>query len=216
MIANKHILLTAGPTYELIDPVRFIGNFSSGKMGFALAEELIKQGAKVTLIAGPVSLTCSPAIKRINVVTAAEMYYAALKEFPNTEAAIMCAAVADYTPVDTSKDKLKRKDDSELTIRLKPTQDIAAALGRLKTPQQYLVGFALETNNEVFNAQKKLKKKNLDFIVLNSLNDAGAGFSHDTNKITIFDKDTSVHKFPLKSKQEVAKDIIAFLDSKIK
>lgn len=216
MIANKRIIITAGPTYELIDPVRFIGNFSSGKMGFALAEELTKQGAQVTLIAGPVSLKCNSAIKRIDVVSAADMYNAAVAEFANCDAAIMCAAVADYTPVNTSQDKMKRKDGEELIIRLKPTQDIAAALGQIKKDNQCLVGFALETNDEAFNAQKKLQKKNLDFIVLNSLNDAGAGFAHDTNKITIFDNDNTKHDYQLKPKQDVAIDIIAFLASKLR
>lgn len=214
MIKGKRILITAGPTYERIDPVRFIGNFSSGKMGFALAEELHKQGAEVLLIAGPVQLETPEGVERIDVMSAAEMYKAAIKLFSACDGAIMCAAVADYTPVEMADKKMKRKGD-ELIIKLKPTQDIAAALGKVKTEDQVLVGFALETNDEEFNAKRKLEKKNLDFIVLNSLQDKGAGFAHDTNKVSIFDKSGSVKKYDLKAKSKVAADIIAYLSTRL-
>ena len=206
-LAGKKIVITAGPTYEKIDPVRFIGNYSSGKMGFALAEECAARGAEVTLVAGPVQMkTTHPGIHRIDVESCAEMYEATTEVFKEANAAILCAAVADFTPEAAADTKIKREGD-DLVLRLKPTHDIAAALGRMKHPQQHLVGFALETNDELANAKDKLSRKNLDFIVLNSLGDAGAGFRHDTNKITIINKE-SAKEYPLKSKKEVAKDII--------
>lgn len=202
---GKKILITAGPTYEPIDPVRFIGNYSSGKMGYALAGELAARGADVFLISGPTSLNLQhPSIKKINVLTAEEMYQETLRIFPGMHVAIMAAAVADFTPAHTREQKIKDKQGFDL--QLVPTQDIAAALGKMKQPGQVLVGFALETENEKENAHKKLIKKNLDFIVLNSLNDAGAGFGHHTNKITIIDTNQDV-QFALKSKSDVAKDI---------
>ena len=210
-LVGKKILLTAGPTYERIDPVRFIGNFSTGKMGCALAEACMRRGAEVTLIAGPMQQTTSPAIKRINVMSAAEMYEAAIAEFPLQDVAILSAAVADFTPEHTADVKIKREKD-DLNITLKPTHDIAATLGGMKKEKQTLVGFALETNQEELNAERKLAKKNLDFIVLNSLNDKGAGFGYDTNKITILDKNCK-QEFPLKSKQQVAEDIINHLEN---
>ena len=206
-LAGKKIVITAGPTYEKIDPVRFIGNYSSGKMGFALAEECAARGAEVTLVAGPVQMkTVHPAIRRIDVESCAEMYEATTAAFTEANAAILCAAVADFTPETTADTKIKREGD-DLVLRLKPTHDIAAALGRMKQPHQHLVGFALETNDETAHAQDKLRRKNLDFIVLNSLRDAGAGFRHDTNKVTII-SDNDIKEYPLKSKTEVAKDIV--------
>ena len=205
-LSKKKVLITAGPTYEQIDPVRFIGNWSTGKMGFALAEECASRGAEVTLIAGPVSLkTEHPSIKRIDVKSAHQMYEAAMENFPGSDAAILCAAVADFTPAVTSDTKIKRK--GEMTITLKPTEDIAAALGAIKRPDQKMVGFALETDNEAANAQGKLERKNLDFIVLNSLNDKGAGFGYDTNKVTLIDR-KGTQELPLQSKKNVAKAII--------
>ena len=206
-LAGKKIVITAGPTYEKIDPVRFIGNYSSGKMGFALAEECAARGAEVTLVAGPVQMkTLHPAIRRIDVESCAEMYEATTAAFTEANAAILCAAVADFTPETTADTKIKREGD-DLVLRLKPTHDIAAALGRMKQPHQHLVGFALETNDETAHAQDKLRRKNLDFIVLNSLRDAGAGFRHDTNKVTII-SNNNIKEYPLKSKTEVAKDIV--------
>ena len=206
-LAGKKIVITAGPTYEKIDPVRFIGNYSSGKMGFALAEECAARGAEVTLVAGPVQMkTVHPAIRRIDVESCAEMYEATTAAFTEANAAILCAAVADFTPETTADTKIKREGD-DLVLRLKPTHDIAAALGRMKQPHQHLVGFALETNDETAHAQDKLRRKNLDFIVLNSLRDAGAGFRHDTNKVTII-SESDIKEYPLKSKTEVAKDIV--------
>ena len=205
-LSKKKVLITAGPTYEQIDPVRFIGNWSTGKMGFALAEECASRGAEVTLIAGPVNLTTqNPNIKRIDVKSAHQMYEAAMEHFPGSDAAILCAAVADFTPAVTSDTKIKRK--GEMTITLKPTEDIAAALGAVKRPDQKMVGFALETDHEASNAQGKLERKNLDFIVLNSLNDKGAGFGYDTNKVTLIDRKGS-QELPLQSKKNVAKAII--------
>lgn len=207
-LSKKKILITAGPTYEKIDPVRFIGNYSSGKMGFSLAEECAARGAEVTLIAGPVSLkTISPNIKRIDVESAEEMYQASVATFPDMDCAILCAAVADYRVKEQATQKIKRTGD-DLNIELVPNKDIAAELGKMKTANQKLVGFALETNDEESNALGKMERKNLDFIVLNSLNDAGAGFQHDTNKITLLSRSGSKQDFPLKSKTEVAKDII--------
>ena len=208
-LSKKKVLITAGPTYEAIDPVRFIGNYSTGKMGFALAEECAARGADVTLIAGPVNLkTVHPGINRIDVTSARQMYEAAMKHFPESDAAILCAAVADFTPAVTSDTKIKRK--GEITITLKPNPDIAASLGATKRPGQRLVGFALETNDEFSNAQDKLKRKNLDFIVLNSLRDEGAGFGYDTNKVTLIDSKGS-QELPLQSKKDVAKAIISKL-----
>ncbi len=204
---GKTVLITAGPTYERIDPVRFIGNYSSGKMGFALAEECAARGAKVILVTGPVSLqTHHPAIRRIDVESAAEMHRAATDNFPGAAAALLCAAVADFTPSTVADTKIKRGETGQ-TLSLRPTADIAASLGQMKTPGQCLVGFALETDNERENARGKLARKNLDFIVLNSLRDAGAGFRHDTNKVSIIHPDAEKN-FDLKPKTEVAKDII--------
>ena len=208
-LSKKKVLITAGPTYEAIDPVRFIGNYSTGKMGFALAEECANRGADVTLIAGPVNIkTINPGIKRIDVKSAHQMYEAAMEHFPQSHAAILCAAVADFTPAVTADSKIKRK--GEITLTLKPTEDIAASLGAIKRPDQRMVGFALETNNEFSNAQDKLKRKNLDFIVLNSLRDEGAGFGYDTNKVTLIDNKGS-QELPLQSKKDVAKAIISKL-----
>jgi len=206
-LKGKKIVITAGPTYEKIDPVRFIGNYSSGKMGFALAEECASRGAEVTLVAGPVQLkTSHPGIHRIDVESCEEMYNATTEAFRDAHAAILCAAVADFTPETTADKKIKRESD-DLILRLKSTHDIAAELGRMKQPHQQLIGFALETNDEVAHAQGKLQRKNLDFIVLNSLRDAGAGFRHDTNKITII-SNTDIKEYPLKPKAEVARDIV--------
>ena len=207
-LAGKKVLITAGPTYEKIDPVRFIGNYSSGKMGFALAETCAEQGAEVTLVSGPVMLqTNHPNIHRIDVESASEMYEAATRHFPKADITILCAAVADFTPKTTADKKIKRKGD-DLTIMLQPTQDISAALGATKKKKQVLVGFALETDNELNNAKDKMKRKNFDFIVLNSLQDKGAGFRVDTNKVTIIDKHNGITAYDTKSKKEVAKDII--------
>lgn len=209
-LKGKKILITAGPTYEKIDPVRFIGNYSSGKMGFALAEECACRGAEVTLIAGPVSTQLSPSlstcIKRIDVESCEEMYQAATKAYSECNAAILCAAVADFKPEQAASQKIKREKD-DLVIRLKPTHDIAAALGAIKQPHQLLVGFALETNDEIANAQKKLQKKNLDFIVLNSLRNEGTCFQSDENQISIISK-KGQRDYDKKSKQAVAIDII--------
>lgn len=207
-LSKKKILITAGPTYERIDPVRFIGNYSSGKMGFALAEECAGRGAEVILIAGPVSLKVNhPNITRIDVESAEEMYNASVKAFPAMDAAILCAAVADFRPEEQYAEKVKRSGDI-LNISLVPNKDIAASLGKMKKANQLLVGFALETNDEENNALKKIVKKNLDFIVLNSLNDAGAGFKYDTNKIAILNRNGERKDFGLKSKKDVASDII--------
>ena len=206
-LAKKKVVITAGPTYEKIDPVRFIGNYSSGKMGYALAEECAARGAEVILVSGPVQLTTShPGIRRIDVESAAEMHEATLREFADADAAILCAAVADFTPEEVADHKIKREHD-DLVLRLKPTHDIAAALGQRKQAHQCLVGFALETDHEAEHAQDKLRRKNLNFIVLNSLRDAGAGFRHDTNKITILDAEGAT-AYSLKSKKEVAADIV--------
>jgi phosphopantothenoylcysteine decarboxylase/phosphopantothenate--cysteine ligase len=205
---GKKILITAGPTFEAIDPVRFIGNHSSGKMGVAIAEEFAKRGAAVELVLGPSSQQVSwPGITITHVTSAEEMFNACDVLFPSCQVAVMSAAVADYTPVVVAKDKLK-KNDNELTIELRRTKDILAHLGTLKNNDQVLVGFALETQNEKAYALKKLEAKNADLIVLNSLNDQGAGFGKDTNKITIFDKNKQEYSFPVKSKKEVAKDIV--------
>lgn len=211
---GKKVLLTAGPTYEKIDPVRFIGNYSSGKMGFALAEECARRGAEVQLVCGPVSIKLSkdyPNIHRTDVESAQQMYEVCKELYPSMDAGILCAAVADFTPDCVAEQKIKRTGD-DMIIRLKPNPDIAASLGKLKRDNQLLAGFALETNDEEVNAESKLKRKNFDFIVLNSLRDKGAGFRTDTNKITII---TAVGKeeYPLKSKAEVAVDIVNKLQS---
>ena len=207
--AGKRILITAGPTYEKIDSVRFIGNFSTGKMGFAIAEELANRGGEVILVAGPTHLTTSNAnIQRIDILSAREMYAAATEHFPTCDAAILSAAVADFRPEHEADHKIKKQNDhGGMTISLVQNPDILASLGSMKQARQQLVGFALETDNELENAKKKLTKKNLDFIVLNSLHDKGAGFGHDTNKVTIIDREGTVAVGELKSKQAVAKDI---------
>lgn len=213
-LEGKNILITAGPTYEKIDPVRFIGNYSSGKMGFALAEECARRGAEVTLVAGPVSLACSEAIHRIDVESCEEMYQAATEAFKDSDAAILCAAVADFRPATQATQKIKREKD-DLVLRLEPTHDIAAALGKMKTEKQVLVGFALETNDEESNAKKKLEKKNLDFIVLNSLRHEGTCFQSDENQISIISKEGQ-RDYEKKAKQEVAKDIISEMERFLK
>ena len=205
-LKDKKILITAGPTYEKIDPVRFIGNYSSGKMGFALAEECSRRGAKVVLVAGPVSLTCTESIQRVDVESCKEMYEAAVGEFPNCDAAILCAAVADFRPETIAEQKIKRVGD-ELLLKLKPTLDIAATLGTMKGEGQRIVAFALETNEEESNAQRKLEKKNADFIVLNSTRIPGTTFQADDNQITIINKEGK-KSYAKKSKTEVARDII--------
>lgn len=208
-LQKKKIVITAGPTYEKIDPVRFIGNYSSGKMGFALAEACAREGAEVALIAGPVALaTPHPSIQRMDVESADEMYRAAMDIFPSVDAAILCAAVADYRPESQAAEKIKRETEGEMLLHLVPNKDIAASLGRIKRQDQILVGFALETHDETAHAAGKLKRKNLDFIVLNSLRDQGAGFRCDTNKISILDKEGIVTTYPLKSKRAVASDIV--------
>lgn len=208
-LSKKKILITAGPTYEKLDPVRFIGNYSTGKMGFALAEECASRGAEVILVAGPVSLKAiHPNIKRIDVESAQQMYEAAVAEFVSADSAILCAAVADYRPKEQANEKIKRTEGKDFILELVPNKDIAAALGKLKKSNQCLIGFALETNNEEQNALNKIEKKNLDYIVLNSLKDAGAGFRHDTNKISIINRQGIRADFELKDKRNVAKDII--------
>ena len=211
---GKKVLITAGPTYEKIDPVRFIGNYSSGKMGFALAEECAQRGAEVTLVAGPVSMECSEAIHRIDVESCEEMYQAATAAFKESDAAILCAAVADFRPATQATQKIKREKD-DLVLRLEPTHDIAAALGKMKTEKQVLVGFALETNNEEVNAKKKLEKKNLDFIVLNSLQNKGTCFQSDENQISIISKEGQ-RDYEKKSKQAVARDIVDEIEKRVK
>lgn len=210
-LKGKKVMITAGPTYERIDPVRFIGNFSSGKMGVALAEECAKRGAEVTLIAGPMSLGCSSAIKRIDVVSAEEMYHAAHENFPSADVGILCAAVADYRPMITAEKKIKREGDN-LNISLQPTQDIAVSLGKIKRSNQRLIGFALETDNEDSNAKSKLERKNLDFVVLNSMRNKGTCFQNDDNQITIINKMQS-KTFDKKRKELVARDIIDELET---
>ena len=205
-LQGKTILITAGPTYERLDPVRFIGNYSSGKMGFALAEDCLQRGAKVILIAGPVSLTCSAAIERIDVESCNEMYDATVREYPKCDAAILCAAVADFRPEQITNHKIKREGDN-LTLTLIPTQDIAATIGKMKSEKQCLVVFALETNEEEHNARKKLERKNADFIVLNSTRNPGTTFQSDDNQITIISKDRK-KVYDKKPKSEVARDII--------
>lgn len=216
ILEGKTICVTAGPTYEQIDPVRFIGNNSSGKMGFAIAESLAAKGALVKLIAGPTHLnTKNCNIERIDVKSAEQMYNATVKEFEQADVAILSAAVADYTPKNVFSQKVK-KADNVLNIELQPTKDILAQLGRMKTDKQTLVGFALETNDEENNAKQKLSKKNLDFIVLNSLNDKNACFGFDTNKVTIIDSNGNMTKTNLKSKSEIAEDVVSKLIDTIK
>lgn len=206
------ILITAGPTYERIDPVRFIGNYSSGKMGFAIAEACAASGHEVTLVSGPVRLeVSSPSIRRIDVESAAEMYEAVLSLWPEMDGAVLCAAVADFTPVNVAAEKIKREGDN-LILELKPTRDIAAAVGAAKREGQFLVGFALETNEEEAHALEKMRRKNLDFIVLNSLKDEGACFGYDTNKITVLTGAGERIAFPLKPKTEVARDIVDLIN----
>lgn len=211
-LKNYKVLVTAGPTYEAIDPVRFIGNHSSGLMGFEIAKALANKGAEVFLVTGPCNLeTANNSIKRIDVVSANEMYEACAKIFPKVNAAILSAAVADYTIKNPKKSKIKKsKENKELSLMLVPTIDILAYLGSIKKKTQILAGFALETNNEEENAKSKLKNKNLDFIVLNSLNDKGAGFKFKSNKISILDNKNNIHRYNLKSKTDVASDIVSF------
>lgn len=208
-LAGKRILITAGPTYERIDPVRFIGNFSSGKMGFSIAEECRRRGAEVTLVAGPTALQCDAAIRRVNVESAQEMYEACLPAFDTADAAILSAAVADFTPEQKAESKIKREAD-DLVLRLRPTHDIAKTLGQRKRPGQRLVCFALETNDEEANARGKLERKNADFVVLNSTRIPGTTFNADDNQIAVVTRD-GVRSYPKKSKQEVASDIIDVL-----
>lgn len=210
-LQGKKIMITAGPTYEKIDPVRFIGNYSSGKMGFALAEECAWRGADVTLIAGPVNMNCSKRIRRIDVESCEQMYSAAMTEFQQVDAAILCAAVADFSPKDVATEKIKRKGE-DFVLSLKPNKDIAASLGQIKTAKQRLVGFALETDNEQSNAQSKLTKKNFDFIVLNSLRNKGTCFGTDENKISIISP-SGEQQYEQKPKRLVAIDIIDRLQS---
>ena len=205
-LQGKNIMITAGPTYEKIDPVRFIGNYSSGKMGYALAEECYRRGAEVTLISGPVSLSCSEGIRRIDVESCEEMYEQATKAFPQQHAAILCAAVADFKPENVAETKIKREKD-DLLLRLKPTQDIASTLGKMKTSDQRIIAFALETNNEEQNAKQKLEKKNADFIVMNSTRNPGTTFQSDENQITIIHKEGK-KEYAKKPKTDVAKDIV--------
>ena len=206
-LKGKRVLITAGPTYEKIDPVRFIGNYSSGKMGFALAEECARRGAEVELVSGPVSLQIHhPSVHRTNVESAEEMSHAATERFTQADIAILCAAVADFTPTQVAGTKIKREGE-ELVLHLSPTHDIAQCLGKMKRDGQIMIGFALETNDEEAHAKDKLKRKNLDFIVMNSLQDKGAGFRHDTNKVTIIDAQGKT-EYPLKDKKEVAEDIV--------
>lgn len=215
-LEGKKVLITAGPTYEKIDPVRFIGNYSSGKMGFALAEECAKRGAEVELVCGPVSTsmqTCSTNIRRTDVESAQQMYEACMSLYPSMNAAILCAAVADFTPVDVADQKIKRTGD-DMVIRLRPNPDIAASLGKIKRADQALVGFALETNDEETNAKGKLQRKNFDFIVLNSLRDKGAGFRTDTNKVTIITAEDTI-PYPLETKVEAAQHIVNHLCEKM-
>lgn len=215
-LKGRKVLITAGPTHESIDPVRFIGNKSSGKMGYAIAEELAKRGASVNLVSGPVDVSIKhPDINIVNVTTAEQMYRESMRLFPGCSAAIMAAAVADFRPVQTSPKKIKKSEKKEnLTISLIPTQDILAAMGAQKK-HQILVGFALETDNEETNAIKKIREKNLDFIVLNSLADDGAGFAHDTNKVTIINNKQEIVRYNLKAKKEVAADIVDTLEKQL-
>ncbi|WP_153800516.1 bifunctional phosphopantothenoylcysteine decarboxylase/phosphopantothenate--cysteine ligase CoaBC [Foetidibacter luteolus] len=213
-LRGKRAVVTAGPTYEAIDPVRFIGNHSSGKMGFAIAEALYRQGAEVHLIAGPVKLAHIAGVKRTDVTSAGQMHSAAREAFKDADIAVMSAAVADYTPVEVAAEKIK-KTDGGLTLNLHKTRDILKSLGEVKANGQLLVGFALETNNEKENALQKLKQKNADLIVLNSLRDSNAGFGYDTNKVTIFDKEGNTFETGLLSKQQVAEEIVQIIIQKL-
>lgn len=206
---GKHVLITAGPTYERIDPVRYIGNFSSGKMGYAIANECHRRGAKVTLVSGPVyDVKASAGINIVNVTSAVEMLEACEKVFPTTDVAVMAAAVADYAPAQMSHHKIKREENGIQNIALVKNPDISAVLGKMKTPHQCLVGFALETDNELKNAMAKMERKNLDAIVLNSLAEKGTCFGTDTNRVDYILRDGSIRKFDLKSKAAVAKDVV--------
>jgi phosphopantothenoylcysteine decarboxylase/phosphopantothenate--cysteine ligase len=214
-LKGKTVLVTAGPTHEAIDPVRFIGNHSSGKMGFAIAESLANSGAFVNLVTGPTTQhTSHPSVNVKRVLSAEDMYNACVSLFPKTDIAVLAAAVADYKPTIVADQKIKKKDDT-LVIELTKTHDIAASLGKLKHNGQVIVGFALETENEKTNALKKLESKNFDLIILNSLNDSGAGFGHDTNKISIIDRQQNVRSFDLKNKKEVANDIVSAIIEKM-
>jgi phosphopantothenoylcysteine decarboxylase/phosphopantothenate--cysteine ligase len=216
ILVGKKILITAGPTYEAIDPVRFIGNHSSGKMGFELALTAARLGAKVQLISGPTSQKIHhPNINQTSIISAAEMHNACSSHFEKSDIVIMAAAVADYTPVNKSKEKIKKKT-AELSIQLKPTVDILKELGSRKKKKQFIVGFALETENERENASRKLKEKNLDLIVLNSLKDKGAGFGYSTNKISVIGKSNKMINFELKTKREVAFDILKLIAQELK
>ena len=215
-LAGKRIMVTAGPTYEKIDPVRFIGNYSSGKMGYAIAEECASRGAEVVIVSGPVNVKATnKLISVVDVESAQEMYDAAVQEFKNCDAAIMCAAVADYCVENQSTHKIKREHDELPVIKLKKNPDIAATLGLMKSGKQVLAGFALETDNEEANAVEKLRRKNLDFIVLNSLNEPGAGFKTDTNRVTIIDNTGLSREYSLKAKRLVACDIVDVLIEKM-
>ena len=214
-LKGKTVLVTAGPTHEAIDPVRFIGNHSSGKMGFAIAESLANSGAQVNLVTGPTSQhTSHPRVNVKRIMSAEDMYTACLELFPKTDIAVLAAAVADYKPAVIADQKIKKKDDS-LILELTKTHDIAASLGKLKHNGQVIVGFALETEQEQQNALKKLESKNFDLIVLNSLNDSGAGFGYDTNKISIIDREQGIRSFELKNKKEVANDIVSVIIEKV-
>jgi len=216
ILTNLKVLITAGPTFESIDPIRYIGNHSSGLMGYSLAEAFAEKGADVTLVSGPTHLKAKHnKIKTISVVSAEEMNEACIKEFPNTDITVMSAAIADYKPLKCSSDKIKKENSENITLQLIPTPDILLNLSKMKTKNQLLVGFALETNNEIAFAQEKMRRKKLDFIVLNSLNDEGAGFKTHTNKISIIDNE-GITNFELKTKKEVAEDIITKILSLIK
>ena len=211
-LSGKKALVSAGPTYEAIDPVRFIGNHSSGKMGYAIAAQLKELGADVTLVSGPSALKSPEGVLKISVTSAAEMLSACEEHFQAADIVVMSAAVADYTPINVATQKIKKKEN-EFSIELKKTVDILATLGAKKNEQQLLIGFALETNNELENAKDKLIRKNLDFIVLNSMQDKGAGFATHTNKVTIIERSGNIHEFSLKSKEEVAEDICSIIVS---
>ena len=214
---GRKVVVTAGPTYEKIDPVRFIGNYSSGKMGYAIADEFANRGAEVTLVSGPVAIHPeNPAVKVVKVESAQEMYDAASVVFPDMDVAVMCAAVADYAPEHVAARKIKREKDEIPVLKLKKNPDIAAALGKIKKEGQLLVGFALETDHELENARLKIGKKNLDMIVLNSLADKAAGFGYDTNKVTVVEADGTEHPYALKPKKEVAKDVVNLIADKLR